>query len=105
MEMPRKSPLNWEKVKQRYPDGTMVSQITGSRHFEILRVTDDAVYFKWGVIPEGTLSRSNLERAVELLNQGMMLPDSASLTSDYRTLVSDERPTTAVALLKDLGYW
>ena len=99
------SPLNWEQVKQRYPDGTMVPHITGSRRFEILRITDDAIYFKWGVVLEGTLSRSNLERAVELLNQGMMRPDPASLTSDYRTLVSDQRPTTAVALLKDLGYW
>ncbi|MGD0185535.1 MAG: hypothetical protein ABSC25_09820 [Roseiarcus sp.] len=99
------NPLNWEQVKERYPTGTMVNHITGSRQFEILRVTDDGVYFKWGVVREGVVSRSNLERAVELLIQGVMLPDPSSLTSDYRTLVSDEKPTTAAALLKDLGYW
>lgn len=99
------NPLIWEQVKQRYPDGTMVPHITGSRKFEILRVTDDAIHFKWGVVSDGIVSRSNLERAVELLIHGVMLPDPASLTSDYRTLVSDEKPTTAAALLKDLGYW
>ncbi|MBE0546079.1 MAG: hypothetical protein IH627_00125 [Rubrivivax sp.] len=97
--------LNWDQVRQRYPDGTMVPHITGSRKFEVLRVADDAVYFKWAVINEGTVSRCNLERAVELLNEGVLLPDPSSLTSDYRTLVSDERPTIAIALLKDLGFW
>ncbi len=97
--------LNWEQVRQRYPDGTMVPHMTGKRMFEVLRVADDAVHFKWAVVEDGTVSRANLERAVELLEEGVLLPDPSSLTSDYRTLVSDERPTIAVALLKDLGFW
>ncbi len=97
--------LDWEQVRRRYPDGTMVPHMVGKRKFEILRVADDAIHFRWDVIEDGTVSRSNLERAVELIEDGELLTDINSITSDYRTLVSDERPTIAAALLKDLGYW
>lgn len=97
--------LNWERVRQRYPDGAMVPHMVGARKFEILRVSDDAIHFRWDVIENGTVSRCNLERAAELIEEGVMLTDPSCITSDYRTLVSDERPTIAAALLKDLGYW
>lgn len=97
--------LNWEQVRQRYPVGTMVPHMVGARKFEILRVTDEAIHFRWDVIEDGTVSRCNLERAVELIADGELLTDLACITSDYRTLISDERPTIAAALLKDLGYW
>lgn len=98
------SPLDWERVKEKYQPGTMVPHIAGSRSFEILRVTDDAIYFKWGVVPEGKIERRHLERLVELIEQGVISTDPVTMTSDYRTLVSDERPTSAIGIVKDLGF-
>lgn len=97
------APLNWQEIKHRYKKGTKVPQLVGSDSFEVTEVTEDALHFRWRLV-EGTLKRRDLERAVELIEQGVMRPDKVTLTSDYRTLVTDERPTTAVALLQDLGY-
>lgn len=97
--------LDWTLVRARYPAGRMVPHMVGQRRFEVLRVTDDALHFRWDVIEDGTISRCHLERAVELIEEGVLITDPAAITSDYRTLVSDERPTIAAALLKDLGYW
>lgn len=98
------SPLNWEEVKKKYKPGTMVPHLIGNKRFEILRVTDDAIHFKWAVVSDGMVQRRNLERLVELVAEGVVRPDPVTLTSDYRTLIGDERPTTAVAILNDLGY-
>lgn len=95
--------LNWEEVKKRYPPGKHVRQLVGSHTFEIAEVTDDALRFKWR-LTEGTIKRRDLERIVELIEQRVVRPDKVTLTSDYRTLVSDERPTTAIAILQDIGY-
>lgn len=95
--------LNWEEVKARYPAGTRVPYLVGDQTFEIAEVTADAIRFKWRLI-EGKVKRRDLERIVELIEQKVVRPDKVTLTSDYRTLVSDERPTTAIAILQDLGY-
>ncbi len=95
--------LNWEEVKQRYPAGKRIPQLVGPHTFEIAEVTDEVLRFKWRLI-EGTIKRQDLERIVEFIEQGVVRPDKVTLTSDYRTLVSDERPTTAIAILQDLGY-
>jgi hypothetical protein len=97
------APLDWDLVRERYPAGTRVRQLIGPETFEIVQVTDDAVRFKWRLV-QGSLKRRDLERAVELIEQGVVRGDKVTLTSDYRTLVSDERPTTAIAILQDLGY-
>lgn len=95
--------LDWEEVKAKYPPGAQVPTLVGSQTFEIAEVTDDAIRFKWRLI-EGKVKRRDLERIVELIEQRVVRPDKVTLTSDYRTLVSDERPTTAIAILQDLGY-
>lgn len=97
-------PLDWEKVKEKYRPGTKVRHIVGSRTFEITSVTDDAIHFKWDLVPEGVIRREHLERIVDLIEEGVVRPDQVTLSGDYRTLVSDERPTTAIGILKDLGY-
>ncbi len=97
------APLNWDEVKQRYPSGTQVPYLVGTMEFEVAEVTDEAIHFKWRLI-EGTIKRRDLERIVALIEEGVVRPDKVTLTSDYRTLVTDERPTTAIAILQDLGY-
>lgn len=95
--------LDWQVVKERYRGGTLVPTLVGSTTFEVTEVTEVAIHFKWRLV-EGTIKRRDLERIVELIEQGVVRPDKLTLTSDYRTLVTDERPTTAAALLQDLGY-
>jgi hypothetical protein len=95
--------LNWQIVKERYRSGTLVRTLVGANTFEITEVTDEAIHFRWRLV-EGTIKRRDLERIVDLIEQGVVRPDKVTLTSDYRTLVTDERPTTAAALLQDLGY-
>ena len=97
------APLDWNEVKDRYKSGTKVPYLVGSKSFEIEEVTDDAIHFKWRLI-EGTIKRRDLERIVDLIEQGAVRRDKVTLTSDYRTLVTDERPTTAIAILQDFGY-
>ena len=97
------APLNWDEVRGRYSSGTQVPYLVGSKTFEIAEVTDEAIRFKWRLI-EGTIKRRDLERIVELIEEGVVRRDKVTLTSDYRTLVTDERPTTAISILQDLGY-
>ncbi len=100
----------WQKVKEKYTPGTEVHQLywqalegRGKNTFTVLEVDDDYVYFKWGVVRRGTLSRTNLERMAELVSDNSVSQDLDTLVSDYRTLIADERPTTACALLVDMG--
>lgn len=100
----------WDKVKERYKPGMEVPQLypdvlkTRTKStFTILDVDDEYLHFKWGVVRHGTISRSNLERMAELIEDGVVKQDLDTLVSDYRTIVSDERPTTACALLVDMG--
>jgi hypothetical protein len=82
-----------------------INQLVGKRVLEIKGVDDEGIQFKWGVVSNGVLHRANLERLVELLESGAIRANAVTITSDYRTLVSDERPTTAVAVVRDLGYF
>ncbi len=97
------APLNWEDVKERYSEGAKIPYLVGTQSFEVAEVTDEAIHFKWRLI-EGTVKRRDLDRIVQLIEDGVVRPDKVTLTSDYRTLVTDERPTTAAAILQDLGY-
>ncbi len=102
--------LDWEKVKEKYTPGTKVRQLVTKYHDEksrkdmtILGVEEDCIRFKWGVVRNGKVSRVNLERMAEMVSDGVVKMTAMTLVNDYRTLVSDERPTTACAILVDLG--
>lgn len=97
-------PLDWGAVKAKYKGGAQVRHLVGPLTFDILAVDDDVIHFNWRVVTNGTVHRRNLERMVELLEEGVVYDDLQTLTSDYRTLVSDERPTIAIGILRDLGY-
>lgn len=97
-------PLDWKAVTEKYKDGAKVKHMVGELTFDIINVDDSAIYFNWRVVSNGTVHRSNLERMVELLEEGVVFDDMQTLTSDYRTLVSDERPTIAIGILMDLGF-
>lgn len=96
-------PLDWAVVMTRYRDGAQVAPIPGASTLEITGADEDSVYVKHRLWKD-SLSRSYLEKAVLLLEQGRMTRNSGDFVDQYRTFIADERPTTAATVLKDLGY-
>jgi len=90
--------LNWETLKQRYEENP-ISYTKTRKEFRISRVINTAIYID---LPskEEYISRENLEKAINLINNGIVLEGPA----DYKRLVYDQRPTYAWAILKDLGF-
>ncbi len=97
-------PLDWEHVKNTYRNGALVPFIAGGKKFKVTKVTDDAVFVSTPANPNAPIKRENLERMVMLIETKRVSTDLATLTDDYRTLVEDNRATSAVSILKDLGY-
>ncbi len=89
--------LDWERLKQRYQENS-VSHTKSGKEFRVSRVTGTALYID---LPSGEeyVSRENLEKAVQLISNGIVLEGP----SDYRRLVYDQRPAYAWAILKDMG--
>ena len=89
--------LDWEKLKGRYLKNNRSTTKTG-KDFRII-ISDDILYID---LPSGkqSISRFNLEKAVQLLNEGETICGPA----DYRYKVCDERPAYAWAILRDMNF-
>jgi hypothetical protein len=96
-------PLNWEEVVNRYQPEEEPTPVPGAPQTVVTAVDEERMYVKHRLWKD-TLSRQNLEKAVELLEQGRMPKDAEDAISRYRAHVADERPTLATKVLKDLGY-
>jgi len=90
--------LDWQRLRETYERNPM-SHTKSGKEFRVSRVSDSAVYIE---IPSGEeyISKENLECAVELINNGIVLKGPA----DYRRLVYDQRPAYAWAILRDMGF-
>lgn len=89
--------LDWENLKEKYEKNPVIYTKKGEE-FKVSRVTDTAVYIN---LPSGEeyISRENLEKAVQLTNNGIVLEGP----SDYKRLVYDQRPSYAWAIMRDMG--
>lgn len=96
-------PLDWAAVTERYEHGLSIEPIPGASTLAVTGVDADGIHVKHRLWT-ATLSRSNLEKAVLMLEAGRMTRQSGDFIDQYRTFVADERPTTAATVLKDLGY-
>jgi len=90
--------LNWEILKQRYKENP-ISYTKTRKEFRISRVTNTAIYIDLQRREE-YISRENLEKAIDLINNGIVLEGPA----DYKRLVYDQRPAYAWAILRDMGF-
>jgi hypothetical protein len=95
--------LNWGEVMERYQPGEEGVPVPGAPQTRVTAVDEERVYVAHRLWKD-TLSRQNLEKAVELLEQGRMPKDAEDAIARYRMYVADERPTLATKVLKDLGY-
>jgi hypothetical protein len=96
-------PLDWNVVTERYRDGADIEPIPGAATLKVTGVDDQKIYVKHRLWQD-SLSRENLEKAVQLLEEGKMVRRTGDFVDQYRTKVADERPTTAGTVLKDLGF-
>jgi hypothetical protein len=96
-------PLDWGEVKDRYQPGEEGTPIPGAPQTVVTAVDEECLYVSHRLWKD-TLSRQNLEKAVELLEQGRLPKGAEDAISRYRMYVADERPTLATKVLKDLGY-
>ncbi len=96
-------PLDWGEVIDRYQPGEEPKSIPGVPQARITGVDEEGIHIEHRLWKD-SLSRRNLEKAVELLEQSRWTKGAGDPVARYRMYVADERPTLAVKVLKDLGY-
>ena len=96
-------PLNWEDVKKRYAKGAEVKTVAGDKTLTVTGCDDDAIYIE-NPLWKAKLSRENLEKGAELIEDRTIDRDPGLFVEDYRIYVTDERATSAAHIFYDLGY-
>jgi hypothetical protein len=96
-------PLDWGEVMDHYQSGVEPKWVPGAPQTKVTGVDEERIYVEHRLWKD-SLSRQNLEKAVELLEQGRMPKGAEDAVAKYRMLVADERPNLATKILKNLGY-
>ena len=96
-------PLDWETVEQRYANGATIPTIAGHKTLAVSGADDTGVHIR-SPLWEATLSREHLEQGVRLLESGEISRNPALFVEDYKSQVTDYRPTSAAHVLRDLGF-
>ena len=91
--------FDWNRILELAAQKATLFTIT-KKPFQIVAASGDLLIVQVSTHKEYTISRSNLESAVEIIKTGVILQGPM----DYRNLVADERPAYAWAILKHLGY-
>ena len=96
-------PLDWVEVKKRYGNGAEVPTVAGGKSLKVTGCDDEAIYIE-NPLWKAQLSRKNLEKGVELIEEGVIDKNPGLFVEDYRVYVTDERSTSAAHVLRDLGF-
>lgn len=96
-------PLDWGDVTTRYAGGAEVPNLAGGRSLAVVGADDDYIYIRHRLW-EASLARSNLERAVQLVEEDRLPRDARMFVENYRAIVDGERGTSVAQILKDLGH-
>jgi hypothetical protein len=95
-------PLDWAQVKTKYGQGFKVPTIVGGKFVQVTRADDEAIYIE-SPIWSATLRRADLEKGVELIEEGTISRDPGLFVEDYMLYVSKVRATSVAHILRDLG--
>ena len=91
--------LNWEEIKNLAD--RKATLLTKTRvPFQVVAASEETITVRVRSGEEHTISRANLEKAVQMLQAGAVL----SGPKDYRDQVADDRPSYAWAILRESGY-
>ena len=96
-------PLDWSQVKKRYGNGAEVPTVAGGKTLTVTGCDDEAIYIE-NPLWKAKLSRKNLEKGVQLIEEGVIDRKPGWFVDDYRIYVTDERSTSAAHILSDLGF-
>ena len=96
-------PLDWSSVMAKYGAGAKVATVTGGKFLQISHADDQAIYIE-SPIWSATLDRSNLEKGVSLIEDGLISRDPGLFVEDYMLYVAKQRATSVAHILRDLGY-
>lgn len=96
-------PLDWTEVQSRYGGGTRIPTVAGGKELDIVGADERAIHIKHRLW-EDQLERQHLEKAVELIETGVIPRQARWFVEDYRALVVDVRATSVAHVLKDLGH-
>lgn len=95
--------LDWNEVVNRYGAGASIPTVAGGKTLEITAADETAIHISHRLWKD-SLDRVDLERAVELIENGTIPRDARWFVEDYRALVVDVRATSVAHVLKDLGH-
>lgn len=91
--------LEWEEIKKLAD--RKATLLTKTRvPFQVVAASEETITVRVRSGEEHTISRANLEKAVRMIQSGLVL----SGPKDYRDQVADDRPAYAWAILRELGY-
>ena len=96
-------PLDWTKVVQKYGEGFKVPTITGGKFLQISAADDVAIHIE-NPVWTSTLERIHFEKAVRLIEEGLISTDPGLFVEDYMLYVSNHRATSVAHIMRDLGY-
>ena len=96
-------PLDWTAVLDKYGDGYKVPTVTGGKFLNVARADDQGITIE-SPIWSATLDRSNLEKGVSLIEEGVISRDPGLFVEDYMLYVANQRATSVAHILRDLGF-
>jgi len=96
-------PLDWLTVIEKYRNGYKVPTVTGGKYLQVARADETAIYIE-SPIWSATLDRANLEKGVQLIEEGLISSDPGLFVEDYMLYVANQRATSVAHILRDLGF-
>ena len=96
-------PLDWAEVITKYGSGAKVPTVTGGKFLQVSHADETAIYIE-SPIWSATLDRVNLEKGVELIEEGLISRDPGLFVEDYMLYVANQRATSVAHILRDLGF-
>jgi hypothetical protein len=96
-------PLDWAEVVAKYGNGANVPTVVGGKFLHVASADDKAIYIE-SPIWSATLDRSNLEKGVDLIEEGLISRDPGLFVEDYMLYVANQRATSVAHILRDLGF-
>lgn len=81
----------------------MVPTVAGGKTLEVTGADEDTISIRtplWRT----NLKRTDLERAVLLVEQGRLTRHAGHFAEEYRHMVADARGSSVAHILKDLGF-
>lgn len=94
--------LDWTVVKEKYGQGAEVPTVAGNKILQVTGADDENIYIR-SPLWKASLSRNNIEKGVQLIEEGVISKDPGYFVEDYKIYVADERATSVAHILKDLG--